>query len=1567
MGIGDLLGPAGDWIDKGQEKVGGLVEDAGDWTADRAEDVGWDSGADWIRDKSKSTANRLGADVAELQLGQTEEPKKLVHGSPSKLRATAGHLDDLKTSFNSVGTGLKSLDSSRLKGQAADAFREKVSVEPKKWFKAADACEKAAGALRDFAGTVEWAQGRAKEALAKYNRGVKASEAARTAHNEAVDTYNDAVDKYNGTAADKRDPADLPRKPGAFKDPGTADIEAAEQMLAEARTQRDSAQRTAAATLRAARDEAPPKPSYAEQVEDGVVGLKLDADHVGGGLLKGTASIVSFARSMNMLDPYNLTHPAEYATNLNSTATGLVQLAKDPMPALQGAWEAFDRDRSEGIGRIAPELIGPKGAGLPRRLAKTPGDVPTGAGRRDLDRNGGETHAKRDDNRSTQGTDPVDLATGRMFLPQTDVALPGALPLSFVRRVESGYRSGRWFGPSWSSTADQRLEVDAKGVVFVSEDGRLLAFPHPAPGVPTEPTHGSRMLLERTDQGDYTLTDPETGVVRLFAGPQSGADGAALLEGLYDRNGNTVSFEYAADGTPLAVAHSGGYRLRVTTAEGRITALHLAGAAPDGGDQELVRYGYTDGDLTSVTNSSGLPLRFEYDDEQRVIAWTDTNHRRYDYVYDNNDRCIAEGGTEGHLAVRLAYDERDDRTGHRVTTLTTASGHSTRHLIDEHGNVVAVTDPLGHTTRTRQDRRGRPLERTDALGRTTHYTWDEQGHLTRATRPDGRSVTFDVNALGLPEAVTDVEGRRWQYTYDERGNRVTATDPAGSVTRYAHDGSGNLTSVTDPLGAVTRVRCDAAGLPVEITDPLGGVTGYERDRFGRVTTITDPTGAATHLSWNVEGKPLSRTAPDGTRERWTYDGEGNCLTHTDQHGGTTTFEYTHFDQLAARTGPDGVRYTFDHDAELRLTRVTDPQGLTWDYTYDPSGRLTAESDFDDRTLTYEHDPVGRLTARTNPLGQTVTLTHGLLDEVQRTDADGAVTTYTYDIAGRLLGAANNDGELVHHRDRAGRLKAETSNGRTTSFGYDPLGRRTRRVTPMGAVTTYTHDAAGRRTGMTVAGRRVDFSLDAVGRHTGRRIGTGLALDQQWDPAGRLTEQTALGGPDAHLLTRRTYHWRADGYLTGIDDTGESAGTGSRRFTLDPAGRVTAVHADGWTESYAYDEAGNQAHATWPDTHPGTEATGPRTYTGTRITGAGRVRYTYDAAGRLTRRTRTRLSRKPDTWHYTYDAHDRLTHVTTPDGTRWRYRYDPLGRRTAKQRLGGDDGETVVEEVQFTWDGATLVEQTTTGPDLPHPVTLTWDHHGLHPLTQTERLTDATTQAEIDSRFFAIVTDLVGTPTHLVDETGRTAWHTRTTLWGATTWNRDATAHTPLRFPGQYHDPETGGLHYNHFRHYDPETARYTTPDPLGLAPAPNPATYVHNPLTWTDPLGLAPDCEEWRRGPEGPANSANGERLKEQLREEAGPVGSIQGIEDIMDSPQILAGGVKPEEVRGALVYAPGWREETLGRGGHAGQGWVLREYNDRGDPTGRMLRWHPGGGHHGSAPYWRVKGYEGDLGGVLH
>ncbi len=108
---------------------------------------------------------------------------------------------------------------------------------------------------------------------------------------------------------------------------------------------------------------------------------------------------------------------------------------------------------------------------------------------------------------------------------------------------------------------------------------------------------------------------------------------------------------------------------------------------------------------------------------------------------------------------------------------------------------------------------------------------------------------------------------------------------------------------------------------------------------------------------------------------------------------------------------------------------------------------------------------------------------------------------------------------------------------------------------------------------------------------------------------------------------------------------------------------------------------------------------------------------------------------------------------------------------------------------------------------------------------------------IDDQFYAMVTDLVGAPTELVDPNGTPAWRAHTTLWGIAVAPSPDGASCPLRFPGQYQDPETG-LNYNYHRYYDPAGGRYESNDPLGLNGGPDPHTYVPNPINWFDPLGL---------------------------------------------------------------------------------------------------------------------------------
>ncbi|MBM4796383.1 RHS repeat protein [Streptomyces sioyaensis] len=1039
---------------------------------------------------------------------------------------------------------------------------------------------------------------------------------------------------------------------------------------------------------------------------------------------------------------------------------------------------------------------------------------------------------RRDESKCTDGTDPVDLASGKVFLSQSDITLPGALPLTFTRKYESSTRIGRYIGPSWSSTVDQHLEIDDDEVIFVTETGMLLRYPVPETGERVLPQDGPRWPLMRTVQGDWAVNDPETGQTRYFSDALH-APGTALPDEITDRNGHRITFDYADEtGIPYAIRHSAGYELKLTCdEEGRLTALHLVGAAEGGSDQLIRSYEHDQaGDLIAVTNSTGAVTRFEYDTEHRMTAWADSNDSRYEYTYDHRHRCTSQSGAEGHVANRFAYSEPDAENDHRTTTLIDGQGAVTRYLINDRLQVVAITDPLGNTSRTTYDTHDNPLQITDPLNGMTHLTHDEGGHLLSVIRPDGSTTSASYTDLGLPAEVTSADGQIVRQEYDTKGNRIAVTDPAGHTTRFAHDNYGHVTSVTDPLGNVTRIECDMAGLPLTVTDPLGAVTHFGRDRFGRTTSVTDPLGHITRYRWTPEGLLAHRLNPDTSEESWTYDGEGNCTSHTDPMGRTTTYEYGHFDQLKARTDPDGARHQFVHDTALQLREVINPQGLTWRYEYDAAGRLISETDFDARTHTYSYDAADRLTSRTTPLGHAIHFTYDALGRTATKVVDGEVTTYHYDAAGRATQIIGPDSALSYHHDEFGRVVAETVNGRTTTFAYDALGRRISRTTPTGAVSRWTYDAAGQRTGLDVSGRTLTFVHDALGQELSRTLGD-ITVAHSFDAAGRLTGQHVTSG--AETVQHRRYTYRADGHLTGIDDHLN----GGRRFELDTGGRVTTVSAHNWTETYAYDTAGNQTHAAWPDRHPVAEARGERTYTGTRLDRAGGIRYEYDAAGRTILRQKTRLSRKADTWRYTWDTNDRLIGCTTPDGTCWKYTYDPLGRRSSKQRLA-EDQQTVVERVDFTWDGATLCEQTTTSG-----LTLTWDHQGFVPLVQRERKHLSDTQ--VDERFFAIVTDIIGTPTELLDEQGHIAARTRTTLWGSTTWSADATAHTPLRFPGQYFDPETQ-LHHNYFRTYDPETARYLTPDPLGLGPAPNPAAYVINPHTWSDPFGLSPEGEhEW--------------------------------------------------------------------------------------------------------------------------
>jgi RHS repeat-associated protein len=1389
------------------------------------------------------------ADWHPLDLDRDPTP-----GDPQRVRTLATQLHDFADDVSDALRLVKGMAGEdtllQWAGKSAEVFKEQFKDVPKNLKKLKKSYEMCGDALADYWPKLERAQALADKALAKAKEAQSDLSSAKSRLSSAdswVTRATKEADKYKDDPTGSKSSADKPDEgkvraatrdvqsaksahTQAQSDVTTAQsaLDAAKKMAEDARKMRDDAAGEAKRKIDEASDAGIPNRHWWQDVghwfEDNwdtivtvckvvVAVVGIIAMIIGGPILGAIVLVAALVVLADTLYKYSkgqasLWDVAFAALDCIPGGKGITSLGKiakglKEMKNLKGGMKAMSL-ALKGLGKNARGMLEDGAEGAFNRLKSKI----KGCG------------------------DPVDVATGAMFLAQTDVELPGILPLVFSRRAASNYRTGWWFGPSWSSTVDQRLEVDEEGIVFVTEDGLLLHYDHPRDTEGKQfPNSGPRWPLERLADGGYRIEEPLAGLSRHFTRP---VDGLALLTRIVDRNSHAIVFEYDELGAPRSIRHSGGYHLRLTSEDGRITSLGLAGAAADGADVVIKRFGYTDGNLTDVVNSSGLPLRYTYDARLRIDSWTDTNGSRYSYLYDDRDRCVSQGGAAGHLSGSFAYDgAQESWPGQPVTTWTDADGSVSTFVMDDRCQVIAEIDPLTNTTVTSYDELGHLVSVADALGNRTHFTNNHWGQPTSVGHPDGSTTRYTYDAHGKPTAVVLPDGSTWVREYDDKGNCTAVVDPTGVTSRYAYDAQGRPELVTNGLGEVTRIECSAAGSPIRIVDPLGNAHSRKNDAFGRPVEMTDPLGHTTFLDWTVEGRLARRTADDA-EETWSYDGEGNLLRHVNAQGAVSSYEYTHFDLMCARTEPGGFRYEFDYDSALRLVGVTNPQGRRWTYRYDPAGRLSSETDFDGACIRYAHDPTGRLVMRTNAVGQEVRFERNQLGQMDSKHVDETTTHYAYDVAGRLVRAETPDAVLSRSYDGAGRLMSETTNGRTTSFAYDGAGRRISRTTPSGVASTWSYDPAGRRIALSVADREIDLRYDAAGREIAFLIGDSLAMHREFDPRGRLTGQSLTTRAD-RLVQRHTYAYRSDDALVRFDDL--LAGT--RHFDLDETGRITGVDAQGWSESYSYDATGNQTSADWPASHAGHEATGPRAYEGTRITRAGGVRYEHDAQGRVLLRQRTRLSRKPETWRYTWNAEDRLVSVRTPDGSLWRYVYDPLGRRIAKQLFRPDGGSTDEQEF-FSWDGATLCEQTSVAADDGNAVTLTWEHQGTRPITQTERRKAAeASQEEIDSRFFAIVTDLVGTPTELVDEDGEIAWHSRRTVWGKTVWSRAGGAYTPLRFPGQYYDTESG-LHYNYFRYYDPETARYVTSDPLGLTPGPNPFTYVGNPFSWIDPLGLSP-------------------------------------------------------------------------------------------------------------------------------
>ncbi|WP_348816120.1 polymorphic toxin type 17 domain-containing protein [Halomonas sp. H10-59] len=897
--------------------------------------------------------------------------------------------------------------------------------------------------------------------------------------------------------------------------------------------------------------------------------------------------------------------------------------------------------------------------------------------------------------------------------------------------------------------------------------------------------------------------------------------------------------------------HRGLWYTRVTDADGVVT---------------FYRYNYHN-QIESITHPFHPALGSEHwrwDEHGRLIRHIDGEGRTTHYRYDDQGRLIETVDPQG-LSTRIDYDDKG-----LPVRVTEPDGRERSLRFDERGLPLQEIAPSGRVTTFRHDARGLPTAMTDAAGNTYQYRWNDQGRLTSASDCSRKTTQFRYDHRGWLIERRDAAGHRTHYTRDATGLLLSVEHPDGAIEHFSHDGEGRLTQYLDPTGQRTRYRYNGKGQPIERRDPMGQRFAYHYDRLLRLSALTNQNGDRWQFRYDGGGRLIEDTGFDGRTRHYRYD-DGGALIERREGDLVTTFTRDAMGRVlereSQRPGQPALTTRYGYDPLGRLTRAASHHSETR-FHFDTADNLIAEEqrhqlpnggDYSSVTR-HTHDALGNRETTTLPDGQTLAwLRYG----------SGHVHAMTLDQ--REL--------MAFERDDLHREVRRHQGSREVESRFDPLGRLIEqhiRTLEASVEDRPRHPTVRRQWHYSANGllSQVDDNLRGTTRYG-------------YDPLGRLRQASAPGLEE----------------VFAFDPAGNLVDPVPPQTRGEKGNEGTTSDATRWRRGRPRDHLDHGSEERIRLDYPGAPASlSPamgnllKRYAGTH--------YHYDASGNQTRR----IAASGETWHYQYDPEHRLIEAchyphapAAGDDTlprmRARYAYDGLGRRVWKEvNRQGQPSELTV----FNWDGDLLqseehfvgglpplfrperLELARENPERPHSLPIAQRCHrleypGLTPERRVIYLFEPDSfvpAAKLENRFeavhtrsatgavlyteyqpteptlYSIHTDHLGTPMELAECDGKLAWVGHYRAWGKLTKASDghgnpSTTDNPLRFQGQYLDEETG-LHYNRHRYYDPETGRFTTQDPIGLAGGENLYMYAPNPTGWVDPLGLSRCCEESR-------------------------------------------------------------------------------------------------------------------------
>ncbi|KAG8154560.1 RHS repeat-associated core domain-containing protein [Burkholderia catarinensis] len=732
------------------------------------------------------------------------------------------------------------------------------------------------------------------------------------------------------------------------------------------------------------------------------------------------------------------------------------------------------------------------------------------------------------------------------------------------------------------------------------------------------------------------------------------------------------------------------------------------------------------------------------------------------------------------------------------------------------------------------DSEGRCLDSTGQDG-MWRVQFKYQPGRTIVTEADGGKWTVIYNEMGTISQVVDPYGGTTEYVLDQFGTIVKEIDSGERVLRWLYNARDRNTSRIDRWGYIWPVKDDAPVLP----NPLGRtISGVPMDlQWGNVTRAWLPDTLILPSEVASMAASTYAPAPPALKPSEQRDAAGRVITRIDEHGRTECFRHDAAGNLLLRRDCDGRDYHYSSVSWNLRQSETDPLDSTVQYRYTPKRKIAAIVDANGNESTYTYDLKDRITSVRR---------HGVLRE-----------TYTYDAGDRLVEKCDGAGNVLLRfevGDNGLYSKRLLASGEIHSYAYDAQGNFTKASTDSFDVTI-TRDAFGRRTGDQRDARGVEHAYvderlastshferfqvryEAVGAYDvlihppvggtqrlqrtsdGRillRLGNGTSALFTYDSLGRCTGRVTWSNDRSMDLHRVQYQYSPTGELQRVIDSVH----GTTEYQYNAAHRlICETRNGGEARRFEYDRGGNLLSM---------PALRWMRYTeGNRLTSAPTGEFRYNDRNHVAEELNGDRH-----IGYHYNSMDLLVKVTRSDRhDTWTAEYDGLCRRIAKA-LGG-------ARTEYFWDGDRIAAEVGPAGDLRVYVYV--NEAALLPFMFID-YPDVGASPEAGRAYF-VFGNQVGLPEWIEDSEGGVAWRAEhIDPYGKIVTETGNSIDYDLRFPGHYHDAETG-LHYNRFRSYNPVLGRYLQSDPAGQSGGINLYAYATNPLVSVDVLGLSHDHE----------------------------------------------------------------------------------------------------------------------------